>query len=95
MSPFVIYSIASSFSSHYIHGSSKKNEKNIYAHVTRGIVQGFLIRHLLCILSFSGARVRSNERTNSLLKHGLMMICDYGDDIMTCTIDLEIYNSQS
>ena len=44
---------------------------------------------------FLGHRVRINERTSSLLKHGLMMIFVYGDDIMTCTIDQEIYNSQT
>ena len=38
---------------------------------------------LLVYCLFLGHRVRINEQTNSLLKHGLMMICDYGDDIMT------------
>ena len=56
---------------------------------------GGLILHLVCILSISGARILINERTKSLLKHGLMMFCDYGDDIMTCKIDLEIYNLQT
>ena len=38
---------------------------------------------LLVYCPFLGHRVHINERANSLLKHGLMMICDYGDGIMT------------